>query len=111
MHTCAFNFVLIVSLLYLSLILTGGFNHIGNSTTDGPKDTSLTDMLSQSNNSQLPRVLLLLPSQVCIPAACLLQILCLLTHRELTQSTMGSKRKANILDHFSNLKVAQRGAR
>lgn len=106
-----FNFVWIVNLLDLSLLLTGGFNHIGNSRTDGPRGTSLTDMLSQSNNSQLPRVLVLLPFQVCIPAARLLQILRVLTCRELTQPTTCTNGKVNIFDHFSNLKVAQRGAR
>lgn len=66
-----FHFVLIVNLLVLSLVLTSGFSHVGNSRTDGPRGTSLTGMMSQSNNSQLPRVLVLLPFQVCT-----LQLVC-----------------------------------
>lgn len=73
MHTCTLgkdnHFVLIVSLLDLSFVFASGFNHVGNGRTDGPRGTTLTDMLSQSNNFQLPRGLVLLPSQVCIPAA------------------------------------------
>ena len=68
-HFC-FGFSLFsLSVLGLSFVLTRGFNHVGNSRTDGPRGTSLTDTLSQSNNLQPPKGLVWLPLQVCIPAA------------------------------------------
>lgn len=64
-----FLFTLIVHLLGLSFVFTRGSNHVGNSGTDGPRGTSPTDMLSHSNNLQLPEGSVLLLLQVYIPAA------------------------------------------
>lgn len=67
--TFCFDFSLIAHLLALSFVLTRGFNHVGNSRTDGPRGVNLKNMLTQSNNLQLLKRLVWSPLQVYIPAA------------------------------------------